>query len=481
MNWQILLEIIYYIILLGFTFKVIYDTDSSTKAAAYILFIFLLPIVGIIIYLSFGLNYRKSQIYDKKLVLDKDQKRTINQLIDVYLKDTKKEFGEKYAQYYGLVNMLFSDVDSFVTKNNKVKLLLNGEEKFPAMFDAIRNAKHHIHIEYYIYDNDDIGNQLAEILMQKAREGVEVRFIYDDFGSRKIRKNLVPKMRASGVEAYTFYKVNFIYLANRLNYRNHRKIVIIDGCVGFVGGINVSDKYINKSQENLYWRDTHLMLEGETVNELQRIFLADWNFCAGQNIKPNTLFFKEHPVLETPQWVQIIPSGPDSINPSILYSLLYAITIAKNEILITTPYLIPGEELLHALHMAVLRGVKVKILVPEVSDSRIVNAVSKSYYLELLKQGVEIYLYQKGFVHAKTMVCDDDLSIVGTANLDNRSFDLNFEVNALVYDQGITRKLREAFNNDLKASRQIHYNEWVTRKKYKQFLEKCFRLISPLM
>ncbi|MXV38319.1 cardiolipin synthase [Flavobacteriaceae bacterium Ap0902] len=481
MDWQLIFKIVYYVILLVFTFKVIYDTESSTKASAYILLIFLLPVAGILIYLSFGLNYRKSQIYDKKLQLDQNQKKIINQYIEFYLKDTKKEFDEKFSKYFGLGNMLYSDTESFVTKNNQVNLLINGENKFPAMFDALRKAKHHIHIEYYIYDDDEIGNELAEILMQKAREGVQVRFIYDDFGSRKIRKHLVPKLRESGVEAYAFYKVQFIYLANRLNYRNHRKIVIVDDSVGFVGGINVSDKYVNRNPEDLYWRDTHLMLEGDSVNELQRIFLADWNFCSNQNVKPNPSFFKQHPILENPQWVQIIPSGPDSMNPSILYSFLHAIAISEKEILITTPYLIPGEEFLHALHMAVLRGVRVKVLVPEFSDSLVVNAVSKSYYLDLLDQGVEIYLYQKGFVHAKTMVCDDELSIIGTANLDNRSFDLNFEVNAMVYDRDITSQLRQTFNNDLENSRQIYYEDWANRKKYKQFLEKCLRLISPLM
>ncbi|PVX50013.1 cardiolipin synthase [Balneicella halophila] len=481
MNWDLLLKLAYYLFLIGISIRVIYDTKSSVKASAYILLIFILPILGVLIYLSFGLNYRKSGIYDKKLLLDDKQADRISEIIQFYLKKSKGAFKSRYNNFYGLSQMLFSDNKCLPTRNNKVKLLENGEQKFVYLLDALKNAKHHIHMEYYIYENDEIGNEIAKILMQKAKEGVEVRFIYDDFGSNRIRKNLVKKMRKNGVEAFAFYKVIFIYLANRLNYRNHRKIVIIDGEKAFVGGINVSDKYINKQITKNYWRDTHLMIEGEAVWELQRIFLADWNFCANQEVKPRAEFFKEHTRLEAGQWVQVVSSGPDSKNPSILYSFLQAIAVAKKEVYITTPYLIPSEDFIQALHMAALRGVDVRILVPEKSDSIFVNSVSKSYFRDLLSKGIKIYLYQKGFVHAKTMVCDEQLAVVGTANIDNRSFDLNFEVNALVYDEDFATELKTLFFKDLSDAKELELAEWSKRRKSIQILEKAIRVFSPLL
>ncbi|MDG4945456.1 cardiolipin synthase [Weeksellaceae bacterium KMM 9713] len=481
MNWFIVLEVIYYLFLIAVALKILNDTQSSTKAAAYILLLFILPVAGIIIYLSFGLNYRKSGIYSKKIEMDEAQSKHVDSLISDYISTNTPKFKKEHFEYMGLSNMVYEDNQSFTTRNNKVEILQNGENKFRELLEALRNAKHHIHIEYYIYEDDEIGNELANILMEKAREGVEVRFIYDDFGSRSIRKTIVPKLRESGVEAYAFYEITFIYLANRLNYRNHRKIVIIDGDTSFVGGVNVSDKYINKSAQDLYWRDTHIKIDGEATWLLQQIFFADWNFCANQQLKPSREYFRNQPRLDQGNWVQIVSSGPDSKMPSILYSYLQAIGLAKNEICITTPYLIPGEEFLHALYMAVLRGVKVKILLPEVSDSWFVNTVCRSYFGDLLENGVEIYLYQKGFIHAKTMVCDDKLAVVGTANLDHRSFDLNFEVNAIMYDDDLAKELKTSYYQDLENARKLELEEWNERKKVVQLLEKSLRIVAPLM
>lgn len=481
MNLIYAVEIIYYFVLIAFAIKIINDSQESSKAAAYILLIFALPIVGIIIYLSFGLNYRKREIYSKKLLIDEEQSIRLQQFLKRYISRTQGSFEEKFGDYVGLNKMLYKDHRSLATMHNKVKILSNGEEKFPALFNAIREAKHHIHVEYYIFNDDEIGNEFAELLIEKAQQGVEVRLIYDDFGSLKIRKNLVPRMRKNGIEAFAFYKIVFIYLANRLNYRNHRKIVIIDGEKAFIGGINVSDDYVNTPNKAVYWRDTHLMIEGEAVNTLQKIFFGDWNYCSNQNLAPTPDYFKSHPELDDGKWVQIAASGPDSKFPSILYSYIQALSIAENEVCITTPYLIPSQELLHAMYMAVLRGVKVKVLIPEKSDSRFVNSVCKSYFMELLENGIEIYLYQKGFIHAKTMVCDDDFSVIGTANLDHRSFDLNFEVNANIYDHELANSVRDIFYEDLKHARKLNLEEWKKRKKSVQMFEKTLRIFAPLM
>src|SRR5690606_26582820 len=316
-----------------------------------------------------------------------------------------------------LAVMLVKDSLSPLTAGNEVKLLVNGEHKFPEVLDAIRKAKNHIHIEYYIYEDGEIGSAMADALMQKVKGGVTVRFIYDDFGSRGIRKKLVRRLKEAGVQAFPFHKIIFIALANRLNYRNHRKIIVIDGTTAFVGGINVSDRYINHTADahKLFWRDTHLRMDGPGVLYLQYLFLCDWNFCANDSLQSDAIFFPP-PSAFPPKGnkvVQIAASGPDSDTPTILFSLLQAINLAGQEILITTPYFIPGESLLDALMVAALGGVSVKLLVPGSSDNALVNAASKSYYDDLLKAGVEIYLYKKGFVHAKTLVADKKIAIVG--------------------------------------------------------------------
>ena len=372
-----------------------------------------------------------------------------------------------------------------LTANNKVKLLLNGEEKFPELIKALENAKSHIHLEYYIYENDVTGNQIAEMLIKKAKEGLEVRFLYDDFGSHGLTKPFIQKLKDAGVQTAPFYKIKWYALANRINYRNHRKIVIIDGYVGFVGGINMSDKYRNDliPKNKLFWRDTHLMVMGQATSYLQYLFMCDWNFCSPNKLVYNELYFPEIPLNNTIEddVVQIAASGPDSLQPVIFYSLLESISAAKKSIYITSPYFIPGESLMDALIIAIQSGLDVKVLVPGISDSKMVNAAASAYYTELLQYGAKIYKYNKGFVHAKTMVIDDDLAIIGSANMDYRSFDLNFEVNAMVYSKNIAKELKEAFENDLKESVQIDAIEWLNRPKHIHLWEKIVRLLSPFL
>lgn len=480
-DWILILQIIYYVFVVLIGIKIIWDTTSPVKTAAYLLLIFALPVLGVIIYLAVGLNYRKKSIYSKKLQLDGTQKRKIEEFAAHYLAGIGEKFRTKYPKYAGMSQMLYEDDHNLVTRNNTIKIYKNGEQKFPELVQAIRDAKHHIHLEYYIYENDRTGREIADLLCEKANEGVKVRFIYDDFGSREIRKNIVPQMRECGIEAYPFHKIYFPLLANRLNYRNHRKIAVIDGEVAFVGGINVCDKYSNPNDNDLYWRDTHMSVKGEAVWSFQKTFFADFNFCADQNISPDENYLKPFAETEEPCFTQVVSSGPDSRYPGILYSYLQAVTLAEKEILITTPYFIPGEELLNALEMAALRGVKVKLLVPKDGDNYIVNAVSKSHYQELMEFGIEVYMYEKGFVHAKTMVCDGNLTFVGTANLDNRSFDLNFEINAVIYDEKIAAQMRADFMDDLNGADKIDLERWKERRIHMQFLEKIFRMVGPLL
>lgn len=485
MNWILLFEITYILLVIVVCGRVIYDTQSTTKTLAYLLAVIFLPFIGIIIYFSLGINYRKRKIYTKRIFNDLERKREIQKQI---LVDSDVIFStgvESLKNYRKLALLILNQSLSPITSNNEVSLLQNGENKFPKVFEALKNAKNHIHVEYYIFNADSIGCKIIDLLIEKAQEGIKVRFIYDDFGSREIRKKQVSRLKAGGVEAFPFYKIRLIGFANRLNYRNHRKIIVVDGTLGFVGGINVSDKYINSSEGNntLYWRDTHLMIQGPAVRTLQYVFMGDWNYCSGTPLIPDRSFFPKESDLQSSSGkiVQIAVSGPDSDTPLIKQTLMQAINLAKKEILITTPYFIPGESLLSSLTLAAFSGTKIKLLVPGISDSRLVNFAARSYYGRLLSAGVEIYQYHKGFIHAKTMVVDQQLAIVGTANMDIRSFDLNFEVNAMVYDEELAEELAEAFYEDLKFATKIDSEKWKNRSKGIRLIEKIAGLFSPML
>lgn len=485
MNGWLLVEIIYILIIVTVSLRIIYDTRSVNKTVSYLLMIIFLPILGILIYLTFGVNYRNRKIYSKKLTDNGELERKVKTRI---LEESEKIFeaGEdSVLENKPLIRLLLQEDYSPLTRHNKVEVLINGEEKFPRVKRALLSARHHIHIEYYIYEPDHIGWEIAEILMQKAGEGVEVRLMFDDFGSRKVRRKLMREIRKAGVEAYPFFKIRILPLANRINYRNHRKIIVVDGKEAFVGGINISDKYINHEQdlEKLYWRDTHLYMRGPAVRYLQYLFMSDWNFCAADTLQPAPDYFPKTENLKTESDVmmQIAASGPDSDSPTILYSVLQAIMLAKKQILVTTPYFIPEQSLKDLLIIAGKSGVDVRLLVPEKGDSRLVNAAARSYYEELMAAGVRIYLYHRGFLHAKTMVVDGELSMIGTANMDIRSFDLNFEVNAVIYNEKVASEMQQLFFEDLEDATEIRPAEWRNRSKWVNLLERIARLLSPVL
>jgi cardiolipin synthase len=477
----IILEIVYVIVLILVCFKIIYDTTDPFKTTAYLLLAIFIPIVGMVVYFVFGINYRKRLIYTRKLVGDERETHILHEQIVSFSEDNLDRNKEDVGEAVSLVNLLMNDSLSPLTRGNAVKLLHNGEEKFPEVFRALKQAKHHIHLEYYMFENDEIGNKIKDILIEKAKEGVEVRVIYDDLGSRSVRKTIIPVLKKAGVEAFPFNSVTFSLLANRINYRNHRKIIIVDGSIGFVGGINICDKYINKSEAvKRYWRDTHVRIAGSCVLFLQHIFLSDWNFCAQQKIGVTGNYFPEFTHLYGDYAMQIAASGPDSPTATVMLTFLKAIQLAKKEIIITTPYFIPPASIIDALKVAALGGVSITILVPGISDSRFVNAAAWTNYGPLLRCGVQIHLYEKGFMHAKTMVVDKHISIVGTANMDIRSFDLNFEVNAVVYSQDFALQLSDSFVEDLRYARKLNYKEWEQRPVYIKMFNKLAGLLSPL-
>jgi len=479
----LIVQILYVLLIIMVCLRIIWDTRSVSKALAYLLLVIFAPIVGAIFYFSFGINYRKHKIYYRKLTIDQRFRKTLQEHFP-QLRNHLRSLAPYVTSSYKKSLRFLSHIEQrpSIIPNEEVKIICNGENFFPQLLEALKKATHHIHIEFYIYENDHIGNAIKDILIQKVKEGVEVRFIYDDFGSQDIRKNIVKELKVHGVQAFPFYKITFIKLANRMNYRNHRKIVVIDGYTAFVGGINISDKYNNAEKNPLYWRDTHLMIRGYSVYTLQAIFLQDWNFCSGENVNINALYF---PVDITPYptnyFTQIVSSGADSDLPNILYATVQLIYAAKREILLTTPYFVPDTSLQEALIIAALSGVEVKLLLPKEGDSVFVHTASESFFEELLRAGVQIYRYEKGFVHAKTFVIDSEVASVGTANLDARSFDLNFEVSAIVYNKKVATELRLIFYEDIKEAALLSIDQGKKRSRLKQLLERMARLLSPFL
>lgn len=480
-NESIILWIIIILISLLTAIRVIFDTRSPSKTAAYLLLIILFPVVGSMLYFLVGVNYRKRKIYSKKLIKNEQLFRQVQNRIQqdaIELKNTYKEITTRNEE---LIDLHLGESLSPLTRN-KITVLINGEQKFPCLLEAIESATQFIHLEYYIFEEDDTGTKLKDLLIKKANEGVAVRIIFDDFGSHDLWDNFVDEFRDNGVEIYPFFRVHFIFLANRLNYRDHRKVAIIDGKVGFIGGINIADRYINGKVDNTYWRDTHIKIEGNAVLTLQYHFLSNWNFCSGQELGLNHQLFPENfPDEDVTDLVQIVTSGPDYPRPSIMLSYFTGITMAKKLVYISTPYFIPNESIVNAIKKAAFSGKDVRLLIPEDSDSYFVDSASRFYFQEMLESGVKIYLYNKGVIHAKTLVVDDTLSMVGTANMDLRSFELNFEINAVVYSERINQELKQQFFKDLEHSTLITLEEWNKRSLFQTFFPALARIMAPLL
>ena len=483
-HWQTLAIVLLYAVTAVVAVKALLETRATGKTLAYLLLLFFLPGIGVIVYLLVGMNRRVNKIYNRKWLSNVRLNKRLKDYLRQENRETLLEHSDLVSNKTGIARLLFRDSLSPLTADNETLLLLNGDEKFPLLLEALRGAKHHIHLEYYIFEEGIIGKDVISILIEKAKEGVEIRFIYDDFGSRDINRRFLRQMRAAGIQVFPFYRIRL--LANRLNYRNHRKIVVVDGHTGFIGGINVSDRYINEPRYRdahpkwPFWRDTHLCVKGQGVHTLQFLFMGDWNFCAEDNLPITHEYFPDIPVTGG-DLVQIAASGPDSERSSIMLSYLAAINQAERSVYITTPYFLPNDSILNALQQAALSGKDVRLLVPGVSDSAVVNRASESFFEELLSCGVRVFRYQKGFVHAKTMVVDDNLSVIGTANMDIRSFDFNFEVNAFVYSKEMNWKLTEAFLQDALYSSELKVEEWLARGRWARLCEAVVRLFSPLL
>lgn len=464
--------------------RIIMDTDNSSKTMAYILLVFLVPVAGSIIYFSFGTNYRRRKLFTKKIIQNDELYEKLERQLSENSLKVFAAHSELLEGHKDLVQLLLRDSKAVLSYNN-VKLLINGEQKFPEVIRALEQAREYIHLEYYIFDDDEIGTTIIDLLKRKAAEGITVRFIYDDFGSHALADATIAAMRDAGIQVYPFFEVKFYLLANRINYRDHRKIIIVDGITGFIGGINVSDKYVNKGDpKSLYWRDTHVKIEGPAVSSLQYHFIANWNFCTDETLDITRNFFPnlfDAPPEDHQDLVQIVAGGPDYPSSAIMLSFFTAIVDAREKVYISSPYFIPNQSIYDALKKAALSGKDVRLLLPGISDSFIVNAAARSYFKDMLACGVRIFLYHKGFMHAKTIVVDDNLSIVGTANMDGRSFELNFEINAVIYSRRVSEELEAALIRDMEHSEEIFIEDWAKRAWWIELLEDTARLLSPIL
>ncbi|MDR0688116.1 MAG: cardiolipin synthase [Prevotellaceae bacterium] len=481
LSYNYVFSIAYLLTMVAIVLAVIQQRGDPTKTLAWTLFIALVPFVGLLFYVMLGKNYRRDKLLSRKEMSDQQQLASMMGLLtanDGYLSWFPSSPSE--AHFKGIAQMLAHSNKTFPTRNNRAQLLVNATEKYTALFNAIEQAQDHIHLEYYIIKDDSTGNRLREALVRKAQQGVEVQLIYDYLGSWGLSSKYLRSLAENGVQAYPFLPVKLSFFRSKINHRNHRKIVVVDGKVAFVGGINIADHYLNGLPEIGVWRDTHVQLMGDAVRWLQIVFLLDWYFVSKQSPSNMERYLPAHSVSEKCT-VQIAASGPDSDWASIMQTYFAAINRSSSKLYIATPYFVPNESMLTALCAAALRGVDVRLLISERSDSSIMQWASMSYIDTLLEAGVHVFLYSKGVTHSKLLMADGEFCSVGTANMDVRSFEHNFEVNALFYDRQFTQQLEEMFLHDLQYSVELDLEEWQKRPRRERFMENLSRLLAPML
>lgn len=448
---------------------------------AWLLVLFFIPGLGFIMYLLLGQNLTRSRLFQWE-----DQKKIgIAQLIsNQLLSISTGEFlyrNKVERKYHDLIYMNLDHNDAVLTQDNEIQIFTDGKDKFHTLFQDIKNAQDFVHLQYYIYKRDEIGKELLHLLIEKAKEGVKVRLLYDDLGSRGISKRFFKDLRAAGGEVEVFFPSKLPLINLRINYRNHRKLAIIDGKVGYVGGFNIGDEYLGLNPKFGYWRDTHLRIEGSAVYAIQTRFILDWNQASHRHdINYSANLFPEHNSSGN-VGMQIVTSGPDSEWEQIKNGYIKMISSAKKTILIQTPYFIPDASLLDAIRIASLSGLDVRLMIPNKPDHMFVYWATYSYVGELLKTGAKVYVYDNGFIHAKTIVVDGEVSSVGTANIDVRSFRLNFEVNAFIYNEDIARQLTSSFLKDMEYSWELTMEKYLQRSMKIRFKESISRLLSPIL
>ncbi|GAB6011689.1 cardiolipin synthase [Viscerimonas tarda] len=470
-NIYLIFQLLYILTAIGVVIVVISENRNPLKTISWVLILLLLPLLGLIIYWFFGEDNRKHRLISRKMK-KKLNRKSLSSL-------ERLEALNPPDEYQRLISLLNESGEFPLYGGNKLCFYSNGEDKFEDLCREIKKAKKHIHIQYYIYMDDETGSRLRDILVEKAKEGVEVRLLYDDVGSWKAKNNFFRQMEAAGVMVTPFLKVVFPLLTSRVNYRNHRKVVVIDGKVGFMGGMNIADRYVKGLPNGGVWRDSHIKLEGKAVHGLQSSFITDW-YAARKEFIASQKYFPE---LEDcgSAIMQIATSGPTGEFKEIHQGIFHAIANAKKSIYIQTPYFIPTDSLLLALQTAAQSGVDVRLMLPEHSDTTFVHIASMSFIKGLLNARIKVYFFKPGFLHSKLMVIDDSLVITGSANMDVRSFEHNFEIDAFIYDGMAAKEAKEIFRADMSDSEQLFYEEWLNRPSRKRFMESLFRLLTPLL
>lgn len=465
------ISFIYYLIVIGIIIVILSENRNPIRSIAWCVALLALPVLGVIFYLFFGRSMKGRHM------LSRHNKRKL-----LHNFNTRSESFDQLPITDGnrsIIKLAFSLTHTPLTINNDLQIFTSGKEKFDSLIQDLNKAKKLIYIQYYIFSDDCLGHSISDILIRKAREGVIVKVLYDHVGSFSSRKKFFRKMKENGVETHPFFRVTFPQLANRINWRNHRKLVIIDNTIGYIGGMNIADRYLLGQKDGSQWRDTHFRLKGDIVKSLIYSFVIDWYFLKDPDYSTD-LRFPPNPV-HNDCAMQLITSGPlDSWN-NISLCFLKAITSAKKSIFIQTPYFLPPDTLMNALEAAALAKLDVRIMMPRKTDSLLLQLASYSYITRCLKSGIKVYLYNPGMLHAKAMTVDDDFTTAGSTNFDFRSLENNFESNLLIYDRSINKQMRDIFFSDLKECEKLKYSQWRHRPRPQRALESFVRLFAPIL
>ena len=449
---------------------VILDNRNPLKTLAWVLVLAFLPIVGLVLYFFFGQSTRKERLISRKGYA----RLSKYPMMEFQLQES---FDVSEGQYQ-LMRFFHRVNGALPFDGNSIKVFQNGYSMLQGLLATIESAQHHIHVEFYIFEDDAVGRLVKDALIDKARQGVEVRVLYDDVGCWKVPYLFFDEMRAAGVEVRGFLKVRFPRFTSKVNYRNHRKLVVVDGRIGFIGGMNLGNRYL-KGLSWGNWKDIMMQLQGKSVYGLQKAFLTDW-YATDHSLITSSCYYPKMEK-EGNAIMQVVTSNPVGKWHDIMQGLLIAITSSRKYFYIQTPYLLPTESVLWALKTVALAGVDVRIMIPKMTDTRWIHWGSMSYLDELMEAGVKIYMYQKGFLHSKMIVCDDCLSSVGSTNMDFRSLEHNFEINAFMYDKASALALKEVFLSDQKDAVLLQMKVWRARPWLQKVKESVIRLFAPLL
>ena len=459
---------------------VFFERRDPRTVWTWLLVLYFIPILGVFLYFMIGHDFHKQHMFRTKEIEDA-MYSAISKQEETIIRDGFAPSDPRMRKFSDMVLMNLEAADSVYSSDNEVEIFTDGREKFQALYREMQKAKEYIHIQYYIIRSDELWEPFEALLEQKVREGVEVRLLYDSMGCRKMKRSDWKRIRSKGIQVGEFFPAVLGRLQLRMNYRNHRKIVIIDGKTAFVGGFNIGREYLGLDERFGYWRDTHLRICGSAVLSLHIRFILDWNYTTKQNLFIQDRYFHAQKEKPGDEAVQIISSGPDSKWQNIRNVYLKMISKARKNIYIQTPYFIPDEAVLDAIRIAAMSGVDVRVMIPCKPDHPFVYWATYSYIGDLLDAGAKCYTYDNGFLHAKGMVVDGLVSCYGTANMDIRSFRLNFEVNAVIYSSRTARKMEQIFMEDLKKSTRVTRYLYGRRSYLVRFKEQFSRLLSPLL